>query len=50
MKGQFCSVIVDYEARCRERKMGKRNTAVKMAASLLVGILLCLLNSAFLNE
>ena len=50
MKGNFCCVNVDYEARCREGKVGKRNTAVKMPASLLVGILLCLLNSAFLNE
>ena len=32
------ALSVDYEARCREGKMGERNTAVKMSASLLVGI------------
>ena len=50
MKGNFSCVNVDYEAKCREGKVGKRNTAVRMPVSLLVGILLSLLNSALLND
>ena len=46
MKGQLCSVNVNYEAKCTEGKKGKRRTAVKMVAGLLMGILLNVLNSA----
>ena len=50
MKGQLCSVNVNYEAKCTEGKKGKRRTAVKMVAGLLMGILLSVLNSALLIE
>ena len=45
MKGQLCSVNVNYEAKCTEGREGKRRAAVKMVAGLLMGILLSVLNS-----